>query len=450
MFMMRFVLPLALVLAQAEVVLPQQTSAAKAGSKDDASASLPIDLELAKTYFAEALGLAQADGGKLWGKSLAGPLLFVEPRTRYAVANQADAEKKLKPLGGVFVGTLPASVPLANTACRWAGTHWSMILWPLPSDKAERSVMLMHESWHRLQTDLGLPAKDPTNGHLDTLQGRYWLKLEWRALARALGSTGEEQSHAMEDALRFREFRRGLFKTARVDENTLELNEGLAEYTGLKLSGLTESEQRRHLVRHFETYPTMFPTYVRSFAYLTGPAYGLLLDQHAAGWLRRIKPGDDLGQVLAAALHLDLKPESETSARERATRYDGAKLWAAETAREEARQAKVAAFRRLLVDGPVLILPLSRFQMSFNPSQLVPIEGAGTVYPTLTLIAPWGKLEVRKASLIKSDFKQACVAAPFKVQEATLVGDGWELRLNARWKAVVGDRKGDWKVAGDN
>ena len=60
-----------------------------------------------------------------------------------------------------------------------------------------------------------------------------------------------------------------LFKAARVDENTLELNEGLAEYTGTRLSGLAESEQRRHVARHFETYPTMFPTYVRSFAYLT-------------------------------------------------------------------------------------------------------------------------------------------------------------------------------------
>jgi hypothetical protein len=435
---MRFVLPFLLVLGQAATASSQPIPTAQ---------SPAIDLDLAKIYFAEARRLAEADGGKLWGKSLAGPLLFVEPQTRYAVAIQADAEKKLKPLGGVFVGTLPASVPLANTAYAWAGTHWSMILWPLPSDKAERSTMLMHESWHRIQTDLGLPTTDPTNVHLDTLQGRYWLQLEWRALARALESTGDEQSRAIEDALRFRQFRGGLFQTARIDENKLELNEGLAEYTGIKLSGLTDTEQRRHLVKHFETYPTMFPTYVRSFAYLTGPAYGLLLDQHNSGWLRKIKPGDDLGQILAAALDLKLTRETEASARQRAARYDGEKLWVAETAREEARLAKVAAYRRLLVDGPVLLLPLSKFQMSFNPSQLVPIEGAGTVYPTLTLVGPWGKLEVRKASLITSDFKQAYVAAPFKVEQSTLVGDGWELRLNAGWKAVSGERTGRWTLS---
>jgi hypothetical protein len=438
---MRFVLSFLLVLGQAAAAFSQPVSAGK---------SPPIDLALAKTYFGEARHLAESDGGRLWGRSLAGPLLFVEPRTRYAVANQADAEQTLKPAGGLFVGTLPASVPLANTAVRWAGTHWSMILWPLPDDKAERSVMLMHESWHRIQSDLGLPTTDPTNVHLDTLKGRYWLQLEWRALARALSLTGDEQSDAIEDALRFREIHGLLSMTARTDENKLELNEGLAEYTGFKLSGLTDAEQRRHLIKHFETYPTMFQTYVRSFAYLTGPAYGLLLDQHAAGWLRKIKAGDDLGEILATALQLQRRPESKARAKQRAARYDGEKLWAAETAREVARVAQVAAFRRLLVDGPVLVLPVRKFQMSFNPSQLVPLERDGTVYPTLTVIAPWGKLDVHKASLITADFKQVSVAGPFKVETTTLTGDGWEVHLNAGWKAVDGERKGDWKLVPAN
>ena len=92
---MRFVLSfLLVVLGQATVARSQPTSTGKPSA---------IDLELAKTYFSEARRLAESDGGRLWGKSLAGPLLFVEPRTRYAVANQADAEKKLTPAGGLFV-----------------------------------------------------------------------------------------------------------------------------------------------------------------------------------------------------------------------------------------------------------------------------------------------------------------------------------------------------------
>ena len=36
--------------------------------------------------------------------------------TRYAVANQADTEGKLKPLDGVFAGTAPEELGVANTA----------------------------------------------------------------------------------------------------------------------------------------------------------------------------------------------------------------------------------------------------------------------------------------------------------------------------------------------
>jgi len=88
--------------------------------------------------------------------------------------------------------------------------------------------------------------------------------------------------------------------------------------------------------------------------------------------------------------------------------------------------------------------------MSFNPSQLVPLERAGTVYPTLTVIARWGKLDVHKAALITADFKQVSVAAPFKAEATTLTGDGWELHLNAGWKAVNGERKGDWRLVREN
>ena len=452
--MMRSWMTLLLTTGLIAPVLAQQDPPSKLGAapttKNQLGKPSPIDLDLAKTYFDEAHRLAELDGGKLWGKSLAGPLLFVDPRSRFAVANQADETGKLTPVGKVFVGTLPANVPLANTALRWAGTHWSMMLWPLPEDKPTRSTMLMHESWHRIQTDLGLPSVDPANAHLDSLQGRYWLQLEWRALARALEASQENRRTAIEDALRFRQHRRTLFKGAASEENTLELHEGLAEYTGIKLSGLTEAEQKRLLFDHLEKFPSELRTYVRSFAYLSGPAYGLLLDHQATGWQRKIKAGEDLGQMLAKSADLKLAAELESATKARAARYDGEKLWTAEVAREKARLKKVTEFRHLLIDGPVLLLPLGRQQMSFNPSELVPIEGVGTVYPTLTLMSTWGKLEVHKASLITSDFKKVFVAAPTKTEEKLLAGDGWELRLEPGWKAVQGERKGDWKLVKEN
>lgn len=414
--------------------------------RDAADLTSTIDLIMAKTRFGEAKRLAEADRGQLWGKSLDGPMLFVDPRTRSVVGNQSDAEGMLKPAAGVFIGKLPPSVPMANTACRWAGVHWSMVLWPLPGDETSRSILLMHESWHRIQADLGLPSIDPANAHLDTLPGRYWLQLEWRALARALTSQEADRRAAIEDALLFRQHRRGLFKAADREENQLELHEGLAEYTGVKLCALPLAQKRLLVAGRFDTLPEEVQSFVRSFAYLSGPAYGLLLDESSPGWRGKLKAGDNLGHLLAESMNLTPGTLPEAALKSRTTRYDGDKLWTREATREEARLKRVAAFRQILVDGPVLILPLSKHQMSFNPSQLVPLDGEGTIYPTLTLSDRWGKLQVRKASLIATDLTRVVVAAPTKVEPRALSGDGWELSLEPGWKPVKGARAGDWRI----
>ena len=42
--------------------------------------------------------------------------------------------------------------------------------------------LMMHEMWHRIQPQLGLPARPGGSEHLDTVEGRYWMQLEWRAV----------------------------------------------------------------------------------------------------------------------------------------------------------------------------------------------------------------------------------------------------------------------------
>lgn len=416
-------------------------------SHADEPARSPIDLTSAKKYFDEGQRLAKADDGKLWGKSLAGPMIFCDPRTRFVAASQADAEGKLKEEAGVFTGTVPPNVGIANTAVEWAGVKWAMIIWPLPSDPEERAVILMHEPFHRIQPDLKLPMASPRNAHLDTRDGRYWLQLEWRALAKAMATKGNEQRRAASDALLFRYQRRRLFKEeAAKEENALEMNEGLAEYTGVKLSGLADAEQYLLCVKRFERRPAMLKSFVRSFAYVSGPAYGLLLDEYAPGWRTKLKSEDDLGQKLVMSLQLSSVELTPEGLKERANQYGAAKLWEAETARDEARQQKLAGYRKLLIDGPVLEIPLVQMQMSFDPNNVVPMEGVGTVYPTFTLRDKWGKLEVQQGCLLGADFKKAFVAGPIKLEEAVVTGPGWELRLEPSWKAVAGTRKGDWKL----
>src|SRR5262245_40513801 len=85
----------------------------------------PIDLKVATEYFAEAKAAGDADAGKLWGKALYGPMLFVDPQSRFLVANQADEQNRLTKEGDVWTGGLPADVTMANTAKVWAGVEWT-------------------------------------------------------------------------------------------------------------------------------------------------------------------------------------------------------------------------------------------------------------------------------------------------------------------------------------
>ena len=140
----------------------------------------PIPIETAQTYFSEAQSLCQADHGQLWGVSLCGPIMFVAPQNRSIVASQADAKGLLKAESGVFVGLLPTDQNIANTAVEWADVYWTQMLWPLPSEVRQRETLIAHELFHRIQNQLNLPkVEGGENAQLDTVDGRYYLQLEW-------------------------------------------------------------------------------------------------------------------------------------------------------------------------------------------------------------------------------------------------------------------------------
>jgi hypothetical protein len=406
-----------------------------------------IDPSLVRAYAAEAAALARRDNGALWGRSLEGPVLFVDPATRRAVSSEPDRERKLAPEGGVFVGLLPAHIPAANTAVDWAGVRWSVVRWPLPEDAGARARLLAHELFHRMQGELGLPATDLPNPHLDTLEGRYWLRLEWRALRAALASDGPARARAVADALAFRARRRAIFSAADAAERALELNEGLAEYTGCALAHSTVAERTAAALGLLDGAAER-PTFVRSFAYVSGPAYGLLLDERGADWRRALTPSSDLGALLGAAY--DARPDaSARAAARRAATYGGPALLTAERDRDRRQREVVAAYRAGLVEGPVLRLPLRKMQVSFDPNALVSLGDDGTVYPELRLTDEWGTLTVTGGALVAADWSSVVVSAPREPAAGSLGGDGWSLDLAPGWRAAPNGSAGSYTLVSD-
>ena len=408
-----------------------------------AAGDTAIPLAEARDRFAEARALCAAEGGRTWGVSLCGPMMVVDAKTRTVVANQADGEGRLHERDGVFVGALQAGDNVANTSVRWAGVHWAQILWPLPQDREQRAVLLMHESFHRAVALVPI-ARDanPDCAHLDTIDGRYYLQLEWRALAAALRATSDARRRAaVGDALAFRRARRAAFPGSAGAEDALERNEGLAEYTGVVV-GVADPALRVEAALRDLSGGVAAHSFVRSFAYATGPALGLLLDRYAPGWRAGIAHAPSLSDALAAASAAPV-PDADAAA----ASYDGGALRAAEQRRAAEREAVIQHDRERLVDGAVVTLRFVHMKIAFDPRDVQSIGAPGSVYPVLRVVDDWGVLEVAGGALIKADWSAVVVPGPASTAAGPVAGDGWTLTLAPGWRLEPDERAGDLRVA---
>jgi hypothetical protein len=411
-----------------------------AGSDDGTAGE--IDLGTAGQYFSEFQTLCGNDDGELWGMTLCGPILLVDPSTRMVVANRSDEAGVLQPRAGVFVGKLPEDVGIANTAVEWNGTRWTMLMWwSLAEDRARRLSLLAHEAFHRIQPELELVAFGELCAHLDTAEGRFWLQMEWNALQQALSAEGDARREAVADALTFRAARQARFPKAAEREIPLEIFEGLAEYTGMRLAGFSSDEVLEAISRKRES-DTGF---VRSFAYVSGPLYGFLLDGSGAAWRERLSSEANLAGLLAG--QLELSPRPVELATRRSEVYGGVKLRTAEDDREREREERLAKWRVSLIDGPVLIVDLTQVSSgTFNPHKVFPFDEQQTVYTTRELIAEWGRLTVDDGAILEDEARGRGHVSLSGAEKNKFAGQGWSLELNAGWVVVPSERTGDFVV----
>lgn len=404
-------------------------------SASQVTTNAQLDSPAAKRCFQEARNISERDAGRLWGIPLYGPMLLVDHDTRRVIANEPDPEGHLRSEHGVHVGVLPDEVGVANTAVEWAGKRWTMLMWPLPDDAFDRRALLAHELWHRIQNELDLGMSSSPATHLGTRDGRVWLQLEWRALAAALRSEGSARNAAIVHALAFRAYRRSLFSDAAESEGGLEMNEGLAEYTGFALCGRPTAENIEAVAKHLED-AEHGATFVRSFAYASGPGYGLLLDGFAPSWRQEVSQHDDLGELLGRHVEFSLPLHLSEFAAKAAAKYDGVALMAREDRREQDRQALLADYRRRFVEGPLLKLEFVCMRVEFDPGNVDALDDLGSVYPSMRLTDEWGILTVTGGALITKDWKQAVVPAPRNPHARPTVGEGYELELSSDWTLV--------------
>ncbi len=423
--------------------------AALALAKTPAKPAIP--LQVAATAFQEHRALCKRDGGRLWGVSLCGPMMLVDTATHQAVLNKPAPGATRD--GSLYRVTLPKTMGLGNTAVDYAGKRWSMLLWPLPHDKTARAVMLMHESCHRIQPALGLAqsGRIGANAHLDTGAGRIWLRGEFHALRAALEAHGQARRQAIADALRFRTYRRSLWPHAAAEEDALELNEGMAESTGIDVAIATPAARIDAAIRDIDHHEKD-PSYVRSFAYATGPAYAELLDAVAPGWRRDVNLDFDFGKSVARAYHISMPTPDAKAAHAALKRYGGKQIIAEETQRAKRVAARNRRYAAEFLRGPTVTFPLSHMRISFDPRAVESFAGHGSVYHMLTVSADWGTLQVKSGdALINSAFNKVTVPITTRPDGSSLADRGWSADLKPGFELSPDKRKkNSYEVTGSN
>lgn len=391
-----------------------------------------VDPQRAQEYFQEARAICERDAGRLWGASICAPMVIGDARTQTIATSQPPPDAPRPPLIGLLNGPI-----------QWGDTTWAALTWDTIANwpARTRGEAFTHEAFHILQQRLGLGVGTLANEHLDTAEGRYWLRLEWRALAHALKASGPARAVAVRDALAFRRARHARYPDKVESERALDINEGLASYTQTVLAAPSAAgavSRALELLAGAEEGES----FVRTFTYTSGPAYGLLLDAASPGWPRRIRASDDSAALLQQALGIE--PAADIAAA--AARYDGAAIRAAEEQRERQRQARIAELRRRFVDGPVFVMPGGGSGTS-NSTGAAVIPDVGTVYfHPYRMTGPWGALEAEKGVLDASDGRSRRLPAPVQGSETTLSGDGWTFTAAAGWIIRAGRRPGDFEV----
>jgi hypothetical protein len=396
------------------------------------SADGQVDPLVARRYFDEATNLCERDAGRLWGVSLCGPMVIFDRATGTRATSQPAPD-----------GPPPRFPGLADGPVAWGGARWfAFPLWLLPeNDPDTRRQNMIHGLFHRIQPELGLMAEDGANEHLDALEGRVWMRLEWRALRRALDSQGSDRAEAIAAALAFRRERRRLFPGAGENERRDEIREGLASYTGIAAWADSPSIARRAAVAALAGADSS-QSLVGNFEAASGPAYGVLLDDLFPQWRRQVRGTSDLGDMLASSI--DRSPTAVVATA--VARYDGAALRTAEEERDRTQRIRVAELRRRFVDGPVLTMPAAGSGTSDTRGS-VGIPGVGTVlFNDFTLSAPWGRFRADSGVLRAADGRTLSVPVSRTLEGTTLNGAGWSATLNPGWVVRPAARSGSFAI----
>jgi len=394
-------------------------------------------LDKAAQYFKDIEEICNRDNGKLWGKNLYGPILFVERVTRRAVANMPDNDGLLKSKDGVYTGIYPKELILTNGPVKFGGTQFAMSPLPAEEDGYRIKTRAIHSLFHRFQENEGVLPSAFNANNMDEKEARLWIKLEWKALKKALKTDGEERQLTIRDALIFRGSNRELYHKYADDENRFETYEGLATFT---YTMLCTNSHEEYISRLFENLDRVYSmqSYARSYGFIHGALYASLLYEKGYNIKKINADSIDLGKAVKELYNIKLPVICRDVAGSIALNYDIDLINKEEEQRLADIRESIHRQISIFTEKPVVFLELESPYFDFEPEDIHSLDTLGTLYNSMRVSDNWGKLTVDKGGcLVSNNLKYLRITAKiFKMDKNHISGEGWHLILNNDWELV--------------
>ncbi len=272
---------------------------------------------------------------------------------------------------------------------------------------------------------------------MDEKNARVWLKLEWKALRKAINTTGEERNLAIRDALIFRFTNRDLYPRDVPEETRFENYEGLATFTYTLLSTNSPEEYKKRIFENLDRIYS-FQSYARSYGFIHGALYSTLLYEKGFDFRTIQSDTIDLARKVKELYKIELPAIYRDVAGSLALNYDIDGIYKEEELRlaqiKESIHKQISTF----TEKPVVFLELESPYFDFEPEEIHPLDSLGTLYNSIRVSDNWGKLTVDKGGcLISNNLKYLRITARgFKATKNHIKGDGWSLILNDDWETV--------------
>ena len=393
--------------------------------------------EKAKYYFSEIEAACNRDNGKMWGKNLYGPVMFIDRPTRKIVANMPDNDGILKLKDGIYTGSYPKEMIIDNSSKTFGGTLYASAAL-MPREDTLRTIGMALQGLylsHLISSGREIPRYNTRQ--IDDKNARLWLKLEWHALRKALSSKGDIQKQSLRDALIFRGARRELFPKEIRDEDAFESVMGLSMLTYAIFSATSTEQAGQNLLKSLNDFYE-FQSYSRTYGFIHGALYGFLAYEKGFNFKNPLPDTLDLAGVAKELYEIQLPEICRDVAGSLALGYDLENIYKEEETR--LTEIKDRLHRRISVftEKPVVFFELESPYFDFEPEEVRSLDTLGTIYNSIRVLDNWGKLTVEKGGcLVSSNLKSIRVTAKNLTESKNhFSGDGWHLILNSDWQMV--------------